>query len=136
MLITKARLERKWGILTKNTRFLFCPVTDLLEHSYQDVDACLCTHTHTHTHKLVLCSQCPMRYIITFPPGFPPGLPCLVKADQSRNTNGAHVATQPSSESCLFHDWRDGGCRLPLILGQIKFNNRCLSQSLTQRVLT
>lgn len=53
-----------------------------------------------------------MRGIIQFPPGFPPGLPCLVKVHQSRKTNRAHVATQPSSERCLFHDWRDWGCQL------------------------
>lgn len=72
----------------------------------------ICKHTLTHTHKLVLCSQCPMRNIIQFPAGFPPGLPSLVTADQSRKTNRAHVATQPSSESCVFYDCRDWGCQL------------------------
>lgn len=59
------------------------------------------------THKLALSSLYPMRDIIEFPLVFPPGQPCLVKTDQSRKTNRAHVATQPSSESCLFYDWRD-----------------------------
>ncbi len=53
-------------------------------------------HVHIceqQTQKLAINSSCPMTDIIKFPPGFPPGLPCPVKTDQSRKANWAHVAT-------------------------------------------
>lgn len=77
----------------------------------------LSTNTHAHKHQHMHIYPCEhtrlyyaasvQRDIIKLPPGIPPGLPCLVTADQRREANRAHVATQPSSESCLFHDCRE-----------------------------
>lgn len=100
---TNTKSTLVWTIISSRYRFT-CTLIPAHKPMYS---TCICQHTH----KLVLCSHCPMGDIIKFPPGFPPGLPRLVKANQNRKNKRAHVATPPSSESCLFHDWRDWGCR-------------------------
>lgn len=80
-----------------------------------------------------------MRDIIKFPPGFPPGLPCLVKAKQTRAGKLTGLMLLLNIFRKMSLPWLEGlrvSVTWLLHLGQIKFNNRRFLQSLTQRVLT